>query len=187
MWRRSVLLLLPVFACGPAPQPEPPDTVPPVTTASIASGLVLGDASVLLPTDEPARVTWTLDGSDPVSSTTSRTSAAPVAVTLSAPAQVRLRFFSVDEAGNREQPRLEAYTVLDVLRPASIAGRVHFHPTLRDGTGAVLLFDHDPSVDGWEGAIGFDTFAAGADGTTLWSFENLPAGDYWAVAGRPGW
>lgn len=180
---RPVGLLLALAACGTAAPPAPPaDTTPPVTTATPGSQLFLGAGSVLLTTDEPATITWTLDDTDPLTSPSAQHGPSPQALTVTSPGRLRLRFFSTDLAGNDEQPRLETYTAVPPLRPASLAGRVVFHELMRQGTAAIALFSRDPEVEGWEEPVGFTTLAAGVDGTAAYQFEGLAAGDYWLAA-----
>ncbi|HOX47508.1 MAG TPA: chitobiase/beta-hexosaminidase C-terminal domain-containing protein [Myxococcota bacterium] len=91
-------------------EPVVQDTTPPVTTAAPAGGTYAAAQSVVLTCDDGAgsgcaATYYTLDGTIP-------TAASPVyAAPLEIAADTQLRFFSVDQAGNQEAVKSEAYAI----------------------------------------------------------------------------
>jgi hypothetical protein len=92
------------------------DTVPPVTTALPSGGKFFHPVSVRLKSEEGAVIHYTTDGSEP----------GPGSSTYSSPVAMRrdttLRFFAIDEGGNSEEPRKEAYRItIDSTKPVTLA------------------------------------------------------------------
>ena len=87
------------------------DTVPPVTTPSIAGGTYPTNQAVTFTTSEPATVHYTMDGTDPLLS--SPTYTAPLLVTSGT---TTLKFFAVDLAGNAEAFQTQVY-IIDLNAP----------------------------------------------------------------------
>lgn len=93
-------------ACWPY---DPTDETPPVTTATPPGGTVIAAPFyVLLESDEPATIYYTLDGSEPTTDSTSEVSPAEV---FDIPDDGELKFFAVDLAGNEEAVNTAAYTI----------------------------------------------------------------------------
>jgi len=92
------------------------DTVPPVSTASPRGGKYFHPVSVRLKTEDGGVIYYTTDGSQPTSSS----EVYQTSVTLRK--DTTIRFFAVDEAGNAENVRKEAYTIrLDSTKPVTLA------------------------------------------------------------------
>jgi hypothetical protein len=96
------------------------DVTPPTTTATPPGdkpgGKTFHPVAVSLLANEPAVIRYTLDGTEPGDA--SPRYAEPIAIDK----RTTLRFFAVDEAGNREQARTEEYNVIiDTSRPYTLA------------------------------------------------------------------
>ncbi|UCG37984.1 MAG: chitobiase/beta-hexosaminidase C-terminal domain-containing protein [bacterium] len=92
------------------------DTTPPETVASPRGGKFFHPVSVRLQTEEGAVVYYTTDGTDPSEASLRYTD--PVALRQ----DTELRFFGVDEAGNREEARRESYAIrVDKAKPVTLA------------------------------------------------------------------
>jgi len=87
------------------------DTVPPSTTATPSGGKFKTPQLVTLTTNENAKIYYTIDGSQPTTSSTQYS--APIEVLTS----TAIKFFSVDPAGNIEKVKVENYTI-DAVPPA---------------------------------------------------------------------
>lgn len=87
----------------------------PITTASVASGVYLTARSVTLTCSDVgsgcARIRYTTDGTVPSETNGTTVSAATAGPISIGAGDTRLRFFSEDNAGNREVLRERAYTV----------------------------------------------------------------------------
>jgi hypothetical protein len=87
----------------------------PITTASVASGVYLTAQSVTLSCSDVgsgcARIRYTTDGTVPSETNGTTVSAATAGPISIGAGDTRLRFFSEDNAGNREVLRERAYTV----------------------------------------------------------------------------
>lgn len=87
----------------------------PITTASVASGVYLTAQSVTFTCSDVgsgcARIRYTIDGTVPSETNGTTVSAATAGPISIAAGDTRLRFFSEDNAGNREVLRERAYTV----------------------------------------------------------------------------
>ncbi|MEO1367136.1 MAG: PHB depolymerase family esterase, partial [Acidobacteriota bacterium] len=160
-------------------QSAAPDTTPPVTSASPAGGTYGGAVNVALTADEPATIYFTTDGSTPTTASTVYT--APIAVT----ADLTLRFFGVDTAGNAETPRSESY-VIDVaadttppVTTASPGGGTYQAPvavTLGTDEPATTYFTTDGSTPTTASAVYAGPVAVAVD-TTLRFFSVDAAGN----------
>ncbi len=82
-----------------------PDTTPPVTVAAPGTGGFNPSVTVTLTVNEPGQTFYTLDGSEPTSSSPVYTG--PLVFT----ATTTLKFFSVDAAGNKETTKTATYTL----------------------------------------------------------------------------
>ncbi len=82
------------------------DTVPPVTSASLASGYYGSAQQATLSVNEEATIYYTTDGSTPTESSGVFTSPVPIAATT------KLKFFAKDRAGNREAVKTVLYIQL---------------------------------------------------------------------------
>ena len=91
------------------------DAAPTSTNNVDGRGTYSGPVDIFFDTTEPATVHYTLDGSRPTSDSPTvqqdgiRGGAAPV--TISEPGATELRWFSVDEAGNAEEPHREVIKI----------------------------------------------------------------------------
>lgn len=94
----------------------PPDRTPPTTAARPAGGVHRALPAVVLTTDEPATIYYTVDGSAPSTASPHGPSPLPVAGLV---AGVPLRYLAADAAGNQEAVRSDTYTV-DALGPAAV-------------------------------------------------------------------
>lgn len=100
---------------------DPDDKTPPVTTASPAGGRTreaIPDI-VTLTTDEPARIYYTIDGSDP-DPTTQAGETSPAAV-VGVEQGTTLKYFAIDRAGNREELVTTTFDS-DTTAPAPVTG-----------------------------------------------------------------
>jgi hypothetical protein len=89
------------------------DSIPPTTTSAPGGGVYASQQNVVLAADEPATIYYTTDGTEPTTLSTVYVSA------LSVSSDTTLRFFGKDAAGNTEQAKTSAYTILS--QPGSIA------------------------------------------------------------------
>lgn len=105
------------------------DTTPPVTTASLPGGTYTTPPTVTLTVNEPATIYYTVDGSEP---TTSSPVYGPIHITRS----TTLRFFARDIAGNMENIKTETYTIMaSPLGLSTVAGGgVHAAALRNNGT-----------------------------------------------------
>jgi len=95
----------------------PPDTTPPVTTASPAGGLFKAAQTVTLSSNETATVYYTVDGSTPTTGSTALSTSGTINIT----ATTTLKFFAKDTAGNIETTvKTETYTI-DTVAPITTA------------------------------------------------------------------
>lgn len=83
----------------------PSDTTAPTTTASLPSGTYTNGQSVSLSANEPAVIYYTTNGSTPTTSSPVYASSIPVATSTT------LKFFAVDNAGNKESTKTESYII----------------------------------------------------------------------------
>ncbi len=92
------------------------DVDPPLSLASPRGGKFTHPVSVRLVTDTDARVFYTLDGTEPATDSKVYTEPLPLRETAT------VRFFAVDEAGNREETKKETYRIsIDHSKPATLA------------------------------------------------------------------
>lgn len=178
-----------LLACEPPERPaqREPDggqqvPPPPVTQASPAGGSHVGTLVVTLTSDRAATLTWTVDGSDPVTSDTARSGPSPQTVLLEPPAQVTLRFFARDGEAV-EETRSESYTLLSRTTEPSITGTVILHEALKSGQLAVAVYDHDPVPANFARApVQYLDRAVGGITRVPYAFEGLPDGSFWLIA-----
>ena len=123
---RCVLAVLVVSLASGCPDPQPPqppppaaDTTPPSTRANPMGGTTTTGVTVSLLCEDGSgsgckATHYTTDGSEPT--TSSPTYSAPVSLAAS----TTLKFFSVDNAGNREAVKTETY-VIDGTAPTTTA------------------------------------------------------------------
>lgn len=100
---------------------DPDDTTPPITTPSPAGGRTREPIPelVTLTTDEPARIYYTTDGSDPDPATQAgETSPAAVSGIVQGST---LKYFSIDRAGNRETMVTTTFDS-DTVAPGPVTG-----------------------------------------------------------------
>ncbi len=145
----SLSLALSVAACSGGGG-EPEDTRPPITAASPGAGTYAEPQSVSLTCSDGDgsgcfATFYTTDGSEPSQAST------PYGGPIAVAADTTLRFFSVDNAGNEEAPRLAAYVIEEVVvdttppvTSASPAGGTYPEPqqvvlTCTDGAGSGCL------------------------------------------------
>lgn len=134
------------------------DSTPPVTTASVSSGVYSAPFTVALTCQDDssgcAAIRYTTDGSAPILA--SPVYASPIAVS----ADLALRFFAVDARGNREEPRRRTYT----FRPCSFEAVPESATYPRaGGTGAVTVRTGDDCVWRMESAVPWITVATAGD------------------------
>jgi hypothetical protein len=154
------------------------DTTAPETLIAPPGGLYESAITVTLTANEPATLTWTLDGTDPLESSTVQTAASPA--TLSVEGSFTLKVFATDTAGNKEAVRTEAYTILSSLTPAIIAGTVHVAERLRNESLYVSAF-----VQGSQGPIEAKKVVLGMTQAAEAPFviEALGSGSFYVIAG----
>jgi hypothetical protein len=159
-----------------------PVNVTPVTSASPKGESHVGALTVTLTSVPAATITYTIDGSDPTTSSTALSGASPLAVTLDAPAQVTLTFFGTGATGLKETAHSEQYTLLEDLLPVSIEGRLFAPQALAAGAATVLLFDVDPVHTMNPSPIGTATVSPADTRGAEYHFEGLAQGTYWVAA-----
>lgn len=120
---------------------DPSDTTPPVTTPAPAGGRTREPIPevVTLSTDEPARIFYTLDGSDP--SPDGPSEASPVGV-VGVEQGTTLKYFAIDRAGNREALRSVTFDH-DATPPAPVS---NLSLTMA-GADATLRWTNPPDPD----------------------------------------
>lgn len=121
----SLAALLFLAACGGGGGGEAPDTSSPVTQATAGGGTYGSVQFVTLRSNEHATIYYSLDGADPgVGASNTFSGPSPVTgIQMGAGTRV-LKFFAIDDAGNREAVRTETY-VIDLVSPnVSVAGPV---------------------------------------------------------------
>ena len=104
MWR--------FFSAGPdgSPPPDAHDEVPPALSVVPGGGVHVGPVTVTLSLDEPGRIFYTTDGSDPLVSATRGSFTDRGALTLGSSAT--LKAYGVDVAGNSSPVQATTFTVL---------------------------------------------------------------------------
>ena len=121
------------------------DAVAPVTTASILSGTYASSLSVALNNnDATASIFFSTDGSVPTVSSTKYS--APIFVSKS----IKLKYFSVDLAGNKESLKEQDYNIITLTTTASPKGGVFTYLqtiTLADnGAKTIIYYTSDGTV-----------------------------------------
>src|SRR5689334_2068852 len=96
------------------PVNAPPDTTPPIVTASPVGGTYNTAKSVTLTANEPSTIYYTTDGSTPTTASTRYTGPITISSTTT------LKFFGVDTAGNQEAVQTQTY-VIDTTPPTVTA------------------------------------------------------------------
>ena len=123
---------------------DPSDETAPVTTVDVAGvrsrSPIPGD--VTLTTNEPARVYYTVDGSEP---TLESTNEPPPVLVPHIEQGTTVKFFAVDPAGNQEATQTHTY-IQDLVPPAQISGV----NVVAAGTAATLSWTNptDPDFEG---------------------------------------
>jgi len=110
------------------------DITAPATTASTPGGSYTSEKTIILRANEPATTYYTLDGSVPTTSSTIYTD--PIIISEDA----ALKYFSVDNAGNREITKTQAYTIVDTSIPATTARLIS------DVAQQVILTTNEPAI-----------------------------------------
>jgi hypothetical protein len=126
------------------------DRTPPSAAASPGGGIYPSPQNVELASDEPAKIFFTLDGTDPTSD--SPCYGSPIPITQS----TTIRFVAVDRAGNGSGTLEETYIIGEVRR-VRISGTVSNYPESPDcgkhqgfGEGTLSLEVSGPTdPDGW--------------------------------------
>lgn len=83
------------------------DTIPPVTTASPSGGTFLSQQPVTLSANETASIFYTLDGSDPATSSARVAYTGPFVLN----GDTTMKFYAIDLAGNAETVKTEVYSI----------------------------------------------------------------------------
>jgi hypothetical protein len=121
------------------------DSDAPTTAASPLPGVYRSAPIVTLTASEPATIYYTLDGSEPT--TSSESGASPLELSDGLGGGATIRFFAVDAAGNAGEAREAVYQV-DRLGPAPVAD---LQLTV-DGDSADLSWSN-PADDGFEAVV----------------------------------
>jgi PKD repeat protein len=93
----------------------PVDTVPPTVSTSAGSGTYFGDVKVTLTPSENGVIYYTVDGSDPSSSSSRKVYTGPITISST----TSLRYVAVDVAGNPSEPYLLYYNIQKDLTPGN--------------------------------------------------------------------
>jgi hypothetical protein len=101
--------------------PAVSDTTPPVVTAAPVGGTYTSAQSVVLSSNEPATIYYTLDGSNPVTSATKVLYSSPIAISTS----TLLKYYGTDGAGNSSTPPEQNY----IIQPPSPFPIIHMQDT----------------------------------------------------------
>jgi hypothetical protein len=140
---------------------------PPVTSARPAGKAYPDATTVALLVDEPDAATYyTLDGTDPTSSSTRSATGSPINITREG--FTTLKFFSVDVNGNTEEIKIERYKIDSQVPTISISpapGRylAAISVTLLTGEAATIYY----TVDGSEPSLDPENWAEQGGGTNL--------------------
>ena len=138
------------------------DTVAPATTPSVPGGTYSTSRTITLSTSEGKRIYYTVDGSTPTINSNVYTSPIPITATTT------LKYFAVDEAGNKESAKTEIYTIVHLLtvsKTGTGTGSVISNPSGIDCgsdcienyiSGTEVVLSATPSTDsifsGWSGS-----------------------------------
>ncbi len=103
------------------------DTVKPVTTAFPPSGTYITAINVVLTTNEPATIRYTLDGSEPTTSPTAVVYSGPISIA----ATTTVKYFATDRADNEEVVKTRIYTIhaADLVASVQINGGAQYTKT----------------------------------------------------------
>ena len=93
------------------------DVTAPTTTPDVPAGEIFDGTSITLTADEPALIYYTTDGSDPGPGSAAAFSPAVVPIGSVREADVTLRYYAVDAAGNTESVREDVYSKFAYLAP----------------------------------------------------------------------
>lgn len=147
------------------------DTVVPVTVANPATGAFTNAVNVYLTASETdCVIKYTLDGSDPTTSTTSAVYSGPVTVNTTA----TLRYFATDPAGNAEVPKSSTYTITSSTIAATVA--------INGGS----TITNNPSVTLAISASGVDKMSFSNNGVTYSIPEAYATGKTWPLTQGDG-
>jgi FtsP/CotA-like multicopper oxidase with cupredoxin domain len=123
------------------------DSVAAVTTVTPVGGVYSGSTAVSFSANETAKIYYTLDGTEPVESAANLYSG-EFNLTPASTTQYQVKYFSVDQAGNRETTKTITYTVhiSDLTGSISINNNV---PYTAVSTVTLKLFAQDPAGVQW--------------------------------------
>lgn len=96
-----------------------PDTTAPITTPDKLGGEILDGAAVTLSANEPALIYFSIDGSDPGPGGRAAFSPAVVPIAGVDEADVTLRYYAVDAAGNQEAVKQNDFTRITLFDPVT--------------------------------------------------------------------
>ncbi|MBJ6724765.1 putative Ig domain-containing protein [Geomesophilobacter sediminis] len=138
------------------------DMVPPSLTASPAPGAYSSAQQVILSSNEPATIYYTLDGTDPTTSATKTTFASAISLTRNS----TLRYYGIDTVGNASAVQSATY-LIDASLPSAL-----WHPTQGPEGGDVSAIAIDPQHSQ-------NVYAATGNGGL---FKSTDGGATWNVA-----